>query len=89
MPSGDLALSEGAMIEVTAGGDVSEPIYRFSDESGSSLATLIGSGTKITASTDLETGNGNSVDDLAPGRARRGSRVRRADPACREADRRG
>ena len=60
-----LALCEGAVIEVTAGGTVSEPTYQFSDSSGSSLATLTGSGTKITASTDLETGNGNRVDDLA------------------------
>ena len=60
-----VTLSEAAVIEVTAGGAVSEPTYQFSDSSGSSLARFTGSGTKITASTDLETGNGNSVDDLA------------------------
>jgi len=60
-----LALGEGAVIEVTAGGAVSEPTYQFSDSSGSSLATLTGASDKITASTDLETGSGNRVDDLA------------------------
>eukprot|EP00966_Prymnesium_polylepis_P335229 7390588-Prymnesium_polylepis.1 len=61
-----LPLCEGAVIEVTAGGTGSEPTYPFSDSSGSSLAphSLVAD-TKITVSTDLETGNGNRVDDLA------------------------
>lgn len=35
-----LPLTHGAVIEVTAGGTVSEPTYQFSDSSGTQLATL-------------------------------------------------
>jgi hypothetical protein len=55
----------GAVIEVTAGGSTSDPTYRFSDSSGNSLSTLVGSATMISASADLQTGNGNSIDTMA------------------------
>lgn len=47
---------QGAVIQVTAGGEVSVPTYMFSDSSGSSVATLTGNVTdgKITASGVLE-----------------------------------
>ena len=54
-----------AVVEVTAGGHVNEPTYMFSDITGFPLATLKGSSTALTASTDVVTGNGNSVDTLA------------------------
>ena len=57
--------TNAAVIEVTAGGEVSEPTYRFSDASGNALATLVGNSTALSASADLVTGNGNSVDELA------------------------
>ena len=37
-----LLSTNAAVIEVTAGGEVSEPTYRFSDASGNALATLVG-----------------------------------------------
>jgi hypothetical protein len=58
------AVVEGAVIEVTAGGDVTEPTYQFSDDSGAHLVNLTGSADKIKASGDLETGSGNSLDAL-------------------------
>ena len=57
--------TNAAVIEVTAGGKVSEPTYMFSDASGNALATLVGNSTALSASADLVTGNGNSVDELA------------------------
>ena len=57
--------TNAAVIEVTAGGEVSEPTYRFSDASGNALATLVGNSTALSASADVVTGNGNSVDELA------------------------
>ena len=60
-----LLSTNAAVIEVTAGGEVSEPTYRFSDASGNALATLVGNSTALSASADVVTGNGNSVDDLA------------------------
>ena len=61
-----LSLATGAVIEVTAGGSVSEPTYRFSDISGNSVATLKANITdgQITASGDVQTGAGNSIDAL-------------------------
>jgi len=55
----------GAVIEVTAGGSVTNPTYQFSDEGGVHLANMTASASSIVASTDLETGRGNRVDDLA------------------------
>ena len=56
----------GAVIEVTAGGAVEDATYRFSDLSGSPLANFSAtSSDRITASTDIETGSGNRVDDRA------------------------
>jgi len=48
--------ANGAVIEVTAGGDVTVPTYQFSDMSGNSVATLTADVTngKITASSVLE-----------------------------------
>ena len=60
-----LLSTHAAVIEVTAGGKVSEPTYMFSDASGNALATLVGNSTALSASADLVTGNGNSVDELA------------------------
>jgi len=60
-----LLSTNAAVIEVTAGGEVSEPTYRFSDASGNALATLVGNSTALSASADVVTGNGNSVDELA------------------------
>ena len=59
------AFVKGAVIAVTAGGQVTEPTYQFSDSSGAALVTLVGSASKVQASADLETGSGNSVDTLA------------------------
>jgi hypothetical protein len=56
--------AEGAVIEVTTGGDVLEATYMFSDELGQT-ANFSGSREKIQASTDVMTGNGNSVDGMA------------------------
>ena len=65
-----LPCTHGAVIEVTAGGAVSDPTYRFSDSSGNQLATFTSDSTgKITASGNVETGSGNSVDGLATGLA--------------------
>ena len=55
----------GAVIEVTAGGSVTNPTYQFSDLGGMHLANMTASASSIVASTDLETGRGNRVDDLA------------------------
>ena len=55
----------GAVIEVTAGGAVTNPTYQFSDLGGVHLANMTASASSIVASTDLETGRGNRVDDLA------------------------
>ena len=55
----------GAVIEVTAGGVVSDPTYRFSDASGMELATLIGNATALIASGDVVTGDGNSISAMA------------------------
>ena len=60
-----LLSTHAAVIEVTAGGKVSEPTYMFSDASGNALATLVGNSTALSASADVVTGNGNSVDELA------------------------
>ena len=60
--------AHAAVIEVTAGGvGGTEPTYRFSDLSGTPVATLIGnvSNGDITASGDLKTGSGNRVDAMA------------------------
>lgn len=57
---------KGAVIEVTAGGTVTEPTYQFSDFIGGHLANLTAnSDGDITASGDLKTGTGNGLDDLA------------------------
>lgn len=56
---------EGAVIEVTAGGQVHEPTYQFSDSSGAHLVNLTGSADKVKASGDMETGSGNSVNTMA------------------------
>ena len=56
---------EGAVIEVTAGGQVTEPTYQFSDVSGAHLVNLTGSADKVKASGDMETGSGNSVNTMA------------------------
>ena len=55
----------GAVIEVTAGGAVSDPTYQFSGWNGEHLANLSANHNSIVASDDLKTGSGNSVDDLA------------------------
>ena len=55
----------GAVIEVTAGGTVHEPTYQFSDLSGNHMTNLTAVRDKIRASGDVETGHGNSIDDLA------------------------
>ena len=60
-----LATCDAAVIEVTAGGEVHEPTYQFSDSYGQHLANLTASSTTVTASGDLRTGNGTRVDDLA------------------------
>ena len=57
--------TSGAVIEVTAGGSVTNPTYQFSDLGGMHLANMTASASSIVASTDLETGRGNRVDDLA------------------------
>lgn len=57
----------GAVIEVTAGGSTvhEPPTFQFSDLSGNHMSNLTAVGDKIRASGDLETGNSNSVDELA------------------------
>ena len=61
-----VAVAAGAVIEVTAGGTVHPPTYRFSDEVGEGIANLTAtSNGSITASGDLRTGAGNGMDDLA------------------------
>jgi hypothetical protein len=60
--------AQAAVIQVTAGGvGGTAPTYMFSDLSGTPVATLTGnvSNGDITASGDLKTGNGHSIDDLA------------------------
>jgi len=59
------AAIDAAIVEVTEGGGVKEATYQFSDSSGTQLATLVGNSTAVTASTDLVTGGGNSLDALA------------------------
>ena len=60
------AVVKGAVIEVTAGGTVNEPTYKFSDHSGGHLANLTSnSDGDIAASGDLKTGSGSSLDALA------------------------
>jgi DNA-binding beta-propeller fold protein YncE len=60
------AVVKGAVIEVTAGGRVTEPTYQFSDHSGGHLANLTAnSDGDIAASGDLKTGTGSSLDALA------------------------
>lgn len=54
-----------AVIEVTAGGSINDPTYRFSDEYGQHLANLTATNGMVTSSGDLETGTGNSVNNLA------------------------
>ena len=54
-----------AVIEVTQGGGVSDATYMFSDSGGSELATLKGTSSALTASTDVVTGSGVSVNALA------------------------
>ena len=56
-------LARSAIVEVM-GSSGTSPTYKFSDESGAALATLVGSSTKIAASVDIET-NSASVNDLA------------------------
>ena len=56
-----LPCTHGTVIEVTAGGVVSDPTYRFSDARGTELATLIGNATALTASGDVVTGDGGSA----------------------------
>lgn len=58
-------IADAAVIEVTEGGAVNDAAFQFSDSSGAQLATLVGNGTALTASTDVMTGSGNSVDALA------------------------
>jgi hypothetical protein len=62
-----VASTAGAIIEVTAGGAVTEPTYMFSDSNGDSVATLTGnvSNGDITASGDLKTGTGNGLNNVA------------------------
>eukprot|EP00966_Prymnesium_polylepis_P017302 398993-Prymnesium_polylepis.1 len=60
-----LASSDAAVIEVTAGGDVSDPTYQLSDAQGHNLANLTATSVKVKASVDVEKGSGNSLDDLA------------------------
>lgn len=55
---------EGAVIQVTTGGEVLEATFSFADASGQ-MAKLTGSHEKIMASTDMMTGQGNSVDSMA------------------------
>jgi hypothetical protein len=58
-----LPVTYGAVIEVTAGGSVAEPTYRFSDDSGSHLANLTAKpGGSIHASGDVVTASGNSIN---------------------------
>ena len=63
------AFAAGAVIEVTAGGSISEPTYMFSDASGNPVATLVANVTdgKITASAvlrapDVQTSSGASLN---------------------------
>ena len=63
------AFAAGAVIQVTAGGSISEPTYMFSDASGNPVATLVANVTdgKITASgvlraPDLQTSSGASLN---------------------------
>ena len=55
---------ESAVIEVTAGGNVKEPTYLFTEEHGIAANLTARNGT-IKASGDLETGSGVSLVDLA------------------------
>jgi hypothetical protein len=55
----------GAIIEVTAGGEVSDPTYQFTGWQGEHLANWTAINGTITASGDVKTGNGNRVDDMA------------------------
>jgi len=58
-------VSRAAVIEVTEGGDFNDATYMFSDSSGTEMSSLKGNSTAVTSSTDLVTGSGNSVNDLA------------------------
>jgi hypothetical protein len=62
-----IVFTKSAVIEVTAGGDVTEPTYMFSDVQGNSVATLTSnvSNGDITASGDLKTEAGSSMDNMA------------------------
>ena len=53
-----------AMIAVTSGGGT-EATYQFSGSDGEHLANLTASDSAVVASTDVMTGRGNSLDDLA------------------------
>jgi len=54
-----------AVIEVTAGGDVHEPTYQFSDVTGPVANLTSGSSGTIKASGDLESGSGVSLEAMA------------------------
>ena len=58
-------VAHAAVIQVTEGGAMHDATYMFSDLSGTKLATLVGNSTALTASTDLVSGHGNSLDDMA------------------------
>lgn len=60
-----LACGWSAVIQVTAGGAINDPTYQFSDATGQHLANLTATSERVKASGDVETGNGNRVDDLA------------------------
>ena len=66
MPSDSTLQGWSAVIEVTAGGSINDPTcYRFSDEDGGHLANLTATNGMVKSSGDLETGTGNSVNNLA------------------------
>ena len=59
---------QGATLQVTgagAGGSPSPPMIQFSDASGTLAATLTGSSSAITSSTDVVTASGSSLDTTA------------------------